>query len=205
MMAEMNMGERAEAMFGNIDIDCLIVDKVFAACQQRECFPSIEVETKCKEFGRIKFRPGFIVPHTLKVTDTDTPNFRRVRFTVRIPFQILDSNGKIEGEAFLPDIEKDIIMYIPDARDEFEFRIVVETKSEVLAPPIVTDGTVTFTVGTFVIIKVVGTVQLMVPAFGYCPEPPLCDEFSPADICEVFDNADFPEFFPPQLKCDSRI
>lgn len=204
-MAEMNINERAEAMFNGVDLDCLIVDKVFAACQQRTCFPSIEAEIKCERFGRVKFRPGFIVPNTLIVTDTDTPNFRRVRFTVRIPYLILDSKGKVDSEGFLPDIEKDIIMYIPDSRDEFEFRIVIETKSEVLTPPIVTDNVVNFTVGTFLIIKVVGTVQLMVPAFGYCPEPPLCTEFSPEDICESFDNADFPEFFPPQLQCNSGI
>lgn len=201
MMPEMNINERANEILNGVDFDCLIVDKVFASCQQRECFPEVEVEvTPGKTFGRIKFRPGFIVPNTLIVTDTDTPNFRRVRFTVRIPFQVLDNNGNIIGEGFLPDILKDIILYIPDARDEFEFRIVVETKSEVLLPPTQTGNIVTFTVGTFIIVKVVGTVQLVIPAFGYCPEPPFCTEFSPTDICEMFEYADFPEFFPPQLE-----
>ncbi|MFA5576430.1 MAG: hypothetical protein WCZ27_02020 [Tissierellaceae bacterium] len=201
-MGEMNIDEKATAMFGGVDLECLIVDKVFAACQQRKCFPSVETELKCDRFGRVKFKPGFIVANTLVVTDTDTPNFRRVRFTLKIPYQILDSRGKVASEGFLPEIEKDILTYIPDARDEFEFRIVIETKSEVLTPPIITDKVLNFTVGTFIIIKVVGTVQLLIPAFGYCPEPPDCSEFSPADICDSFDSADFPEFFPPQLKCE---
>ncbi|WP_262429933.1 hypothetical protein [Paratissierella segnis] len=185
-----------------LDRDCIIVDKVFASCQQRECFPNIEVNIEEKNFGRIRFKPGFIVPNTLKVTDIpNQPNFRRVRFTSRIPYQILDENCDKLKEDFLPDIFKDIILYIPESRDEFEFRIVIETQSVILAPPVVTGKTISFTVGVFLITKVVGTVQLLIPAYGYCPEPPFCDEFSPEDICEAFDTADFPEFFPPQLKC----
>ncbi|MDR7855988.1 hypothetical protein [Tissierella sp.] len=199
-MAEFNMSEKIMEVFPELDCDCVIVDKVFASCQQRECFPEVEVEVCDKNFDRIRFRPGFIVPNTLIVTDTDTPNFRRVRFTIKIPFQALDINGNIIEEGFLPDIFKDIILYIPDARDEFDFRIVIETSSEVLLPPVQTGDTVVFTAGVFIIIKVVGTVQLMIPTFGYCPEPPLCDEFSPQDICEDFiEYATFPRFFPCQI------
>lgn len=184
---------------GGFDRDCIIVDKVFASCQQRECFPEVEVEICDEEFGRIRFRPGFIVPNTLIVTDTDTENFRRVRFTIRIPFQVLDPDGNIIVEDFLPDIFKDIIIFIPDARDEFDFRIVVETKSEVLAPEEEIDDTIIFTAGTYIIVKVVGTVQLQIPVYGYCPTPPPCDEFSPDDICEMFDESEFPDFFPCQM------
>ncbi|MDR7870051.1 MAG: hypothetical protein RIN55_04275 [Tissierellaceae bacterium] len=183
-----------------LDIDCIIVDKVFASCQQRECFPEVEVCIDDETFGRIRFRPGFIVPNTLIVTDIEgQPDFRRVRFTVRIPFLVLDPNGNVIAEDFLPDVFKDIILYIPDARDEFDFRIVIETQSVVLAPPVQTGDTITFPVGTFIIVKVVGTVQLLIPAFGYCPEPPECTEFSPTDVCDAFEYADFPDFFPPQL------
>lgn len=198
-MEDNNINEKVMEVMHEIDCDCIIADKVFASCQQRECFPEVIADLCDKTFGRIRFRPGFIVPNTLIVTDTDTPNFRRVRFTVRIPFQVLDPNGNVIDEDFLPDIFKDIIIFIPDARDEFDFRIVIETKSEVLAPPTVTDGTVIFTVGTFIIVKVVGTVQLLIPTFGYCPEPDPCDEFSPQDICEMFDYAEFPDFFPCQM------
>ncbi|HEY8361477.1 MAG TPA: hypothetical protein VIK77_01170 [Tissierellaceae bacterium] len=196
-MAEANL---REIIRQQQDVDCVIVDKVFASCQQRECFPQVEVNIGDNAFGRIRFRPGFIVPNTLIVTDTDTPNFRRVRFTLRIPFQVLDPNGNIITEQFLPDILKDIIIYLPDARDEFEFRIVVETASEVLSTPIRNGNTLTFPVGVFIIIKVVGTVQLLIPSFGYCPPPPECTEFSPTDVCEEFEYADFPDFFPPQLE-----
>lgn len=192
-----NMELRQEIM-SYFDTDCIIADKVFASCQQRECFPEVIGDLCTEDFGRIRFRPGFIVPNTLIVSDTDDENFRRVRFTLRIPFQVLDPEGDIIDEDFLPDIDKDIITYLPDARDEFDFRIVVETKSEVLAPPIVSDGTVIFTAGVYIIVKVVGTVQLLIPVLGYCPTPEPCTEFSPEIICEDFDEREFPEFFPPQ-------
>lgn len=200
MVDKLKLDEGMEKLFTGFDYDCVIVDKVFASCQQRECFPEVEVDLKKETFGSIRFRPGFIVPNTLVVTDIEgQPDFRRARFTIRIPFNVLCPNGKIIQEGFLPDILKDIILYIPDARDEFDFKIVVETKSEILAPPIENECILTFPVGTFVIVKVVGTVQLLIPAFGYCPEPPECTDFSPADVCNSFEYSDFPEFFPPQL------
>ena len=110
-----------------------------------------------------------------------------------------NDKGVVIKEDFLPDIPKDIVLFIPDARDEFEFRIVVETKSVVLAPPIQTGDTLTFAAGVFIIVKVVGTVQLLIPTFGYCPAPDPCEEFSPSDICDEFDYRMFPDFFPCQM------
>jgi hypothetical protein len=180
---------------------CIITDKVYAHCQQRECFPEIIEKIGDCKFKSIRFKPGFIVDGTLEVDDiVNRSNFKRVRFTLRIPFEIKGKHGKtIEG--FLPDIFKDIVLFIPPARDEFDFRIVVETSSKVLGQPIQTNDTLTFAVGVFIIVKVVGRVQLLIPAFGFCPEPPECEEFSPeGDICEQFDYEPFPDFFPPQFE-----
>lgn len=198
-MKDLNLDNTVIEMLECFENDCIIVDKVFASCQQRECFPKIEVDLDGKTFESIKFKPGFIVPGTLVVTDIENrPNFRRVRFTLRIPFEVITTDGtKISG--FLPNILKDIILFIPDARDEFEFRIVVETSSLVLGQPIQTGKTLTFAVGVFIIVKVVGTVQLLIPTFGYCPEPDPCEEFSPENICDDFDYSPFPDFFPPQF------
>ncbi|MBU5292756.1 hypothetical protein KQH90_01730 [Anaerosalibacter bizertensis] len=184
----------------NTTPDCIIVDKVYAHCQQRECFPEIEVDLDGKKFETIKFKPGFIVPGTLIIDDIENrPNFRRVRFTLRIPYEIIKSGGSTI-EKFLPDIQKDVVLYIPDARDEFKFNIVVETNSQVLGTPVVTGGKLTFAVGVFIIIKVVGKVQLLIPVYDFCPEPPECEEFSPGNICDDFDYEPFPDFFPLQYE-----
>jgi hypothetical protein len=182
--------------------ECIIVDKVFDSCKQKECFPEVEVEVENCSFERVRFRPGFIIPNTLVVTEVPNEEyFRRVRFTLRIPFVVLDISGNVITEAFLPDIYKDVILYIPDARDEFDFRIVVETSSELLSEPIVQNDILYLTVGTYVIVKVVATVQLQIPAYGYCPTPPDCTEYSPEDICDEFiESPEFPDFFPLQLE-----
>ncbi|MBZ2173703.1 hypothetical protein K8M07_00370 [Schnuerera sp. xch1] len=191
-----NLGEILETL----DADCLVVDKVFASCQQRECFPHVEVDLDEKNFRQVKFKPGFIVPNTLVITDIDdTPNFRRVRFTLRIPYEITAESGKVIKK-FLPDILNDIVLYIPDARDEFEFKIVVETSSQILGQTILIDDTLTFAAGAFIIVKVVGKVQLLVPTFGYCPPPESCDEFNSEDVYDNFDYLPFPDFFPPKFQ-----
>ncbi|MBU5440200.1 hypothetical protein KQI42_19585 [Tissierella sp. MSJ-40] len=181
------------------EIDCIMVDKVYAQCQDRECFSSIEAQIS-DTFETIRFRPGFIVPGTLVVSDLpDRPHFRRVRFTLRIPYEIIMQDGTIKEEN-LPDIQEDIVMFIPDARDEFQFNIVVETSSQILGQPIITGENITFAVGIFIIIKVVGKVQLLIPTFGFCPEPPPCIEFAAENICDGFDVHPFPVFFPLQYE-----
>ncbi|NMB07448.1 MAG: hypothetical protein GX981_03540 [Tissierellia bacterium] len=198
-MTEINMDNMVAEIFRKFEKDCLIVDKVFCSCQQRKCFPKVEVDLDGNPYKSIKFKPGFIVPNTLVITDIENrANFKRVRFTLRIPYEIKTKSEKTI-ERFLPDILKDIVLFIPDARDEFEFKIVVETSSSIIGKPIRTENILSFAVGTFIIIKVVGKVQLLVPTFGYCPEPDPCEEFSPESVCDEFDYYPFPDFFPPQF------
>ena len=211
---EINPGEKIsmhkDPYFPDFKAECIIVDKVYFSCQQRECFERVLVPIPCEgdfEFVGIKFNPGKIIQETLVITPIPSrPNFSRVRFRVRITFtlKLKVKDGKkfkfIEVEGELPEIQKDIIMFIPEARDEFKFKIVIETASQLLSEPFVEDGFLVFAVGVFIIVKVVGKVQLLIPAFGFCPEPPDCEEFLPDDICIDFDTAPFPDFFPPQLE-----
>lgn len=188
----------------SFEYDCIIADKVYFSCSQRHCIPKVEkILESGKTFDTIRFKPGFIVPNTLIVTDivNAAPFSKRVQFTLRIPYEIIYTDGT-RKEFFLSDIKKDIILLIPDARDEFTFEIVVETRSEILGTPIVSGGKVTFAVGVFVIIKVVGRVQLLIPVIDFCPTPPECEEFTPEDICENFDYLPFPKFYPDQIEDD---
>ncbi|ABR48603.1 conserved hypothetical protein [Alkaliphilus metalliredigens QYMF] len=194
--------------FSDLIAECIIVDKVYAHCQQRECFEDIRVSVpQCGklELVDITFNPGEIIDQTLVITPIPhRPHFSRVRFRVLITFVLHVRDIKtgvitpIVGQ--LPEIQKDIVIFIPQARDEFAFEIVIETASQLLNQPIQDGEELVFAVGTFIIVKVVGRVQLFVPAFGFCPEPPDCEEFAPDAICDDFDQEPFPEFFPRQLQ-----
>ncbi|AKL95211.1 hypothetical protein CACET_c17630 [Clostridium aceticum] len=187
---------------------CIIADKVYAHCQQRECFEEIVArlpEGGPFEFVDIFFHPGEIIDGTLMITPIkNRPNFSRVRFKVSICYTLRVKNTEtgmvICIPGVLPPIQKDIVLYLPEARDEFVFKIVIETASQLLAEPMQEKECLTFAVGVFIIIKVVGKVQLLIPEFGFCPEPPECEEFAPDDICEVFEMEPFPQFFPRQLE-----
>ena len=190
---------------------CIIVDKVYFQCQQRECIEDVKVRVPhgCIpkfEFLDVIFNPGEIIRGTLVITDIQNrPNFRRVRFKVKVTFTVRIKNtatGAIENvSGELPPIQKDIVLYIPEARDEFSFKIIVETLSKSLTKPVFDDGVLIFTIGVFMITKVVGKVQLLIPEYGFCPVPPECEDFQPDEICDEFKMTEFPDFFPAQLKC----
>ena len=203
------MSLQKDPYFPDFKAECIIADKVYFSCQQRECFEEVFVPISRKgeyEFVDITFNPGVIIKETLVITPIpDRPNFSRIRFRVRITFTLrvrekCDKRNIICIVGELPEIQKDIIMFIPEARDEFKFKIVVETAAQLLTEPIQDKEFFAFAVGVFIIVKVVGRVQLLIPAFGFCPEPPDCEEFLPDEICIDFDTAPFPVFFPPQLE-----
>jgi YVTN family beta-propeller protein len=192
---------------------CIIVEKVYASCQQRECFPAFTVTLPTGgvppfTFISMTFATGMIVPGSVVITPIlARPNFSRVQFTLQIPYTLTlrDSTGTIfTVTGNLPDINKDIVMYFPPTRPEFDFNLRVETRTEVLTSPLFTITTLQLAIGSFVITKVTGLVQLLVPAFGFCPEPPFCEEFPeiPENPCLTFFDltlTPFPsDFFPPQ-------
>ncbi len=187
---------------------CILVDKVYFQCQQRECVENVKVRlphdcTSKFEFIDIIFNPGEIIKGTLTVTDIlNRPNFKRARFKVKVSFTVRIRNtrtGAVESICGdLQPIQKDVVLYIPESRDEFTFKIVVETLSKSLSDPIFDDGVLIFTIGVFIITKVVGKVQLLIPEYGFCPPPNECEDFQPDEICNDFECEDFPDFFPPQ-------
>lgn len=190
---------------------CVIVEKVFFSCQQRECFPNLVVELPIGggpfTFESITFNNGVILPDSIIITPIPgRPNFARAQFTIQICYTVTVRNAigtLITIPGCLPDIFKDIVIYYPPTRPEFDFNLRVETRSELLVPAIISGDELLITVGSFVISKLTGLVQLAINAFGYCPEPPFCEEFPTEEPCIDFLNPNltpFPtDFFPPQL------
>ena len=198
-------------------LECIIVEKVYASCEQRECFPSFTVILPAGvppfTLTSMTFKNGIIVQSSIIITSIPSrPNFSRVQFTIQIPY-ILTLKDSI-GQSFpltgnLPNINKDIIMYFPQTKSEFELNLRVETRTEIIASPIFTETTVEVAIGSFVVTKVTGLVQLLIPSFGYCPEPCECEEYQPLNPCTDFFDPNvtpFPiDFFPPQMdtaSCD---
>jgi hypothetical protein len=69
----------------------------------------------------------------------------------------------------------------------------------VLNTPLFTANTIELAIGSFLISRITGLVQLQIPEYGLCSEPPACEEFIPENPCDDFEEAPFPEdFFPPQ-------
>ena len=184
--------------------ECILTDKVFDACFQRECEPSKVVDLPCKSAlsdVNVVYGAGFIVDGTLDITPL-RENFARVRFVFRVPFTVTTYDKEKKQPVTISDyveFPKDIEVFLPQAPSEFSFRIVIETRSETLSKQIV-GYQVIQAIGGFVILKVVGFVQLLVQSFGYCPPPRECTEFSPEDVCDAFEREPLPNFFPIQLE-----
>ncbi|MCT4595033.1 MAG: hypothetical protein N4A57_12300 [Anaeromicrobium sp.] len=187
----------------------VLLDKVYSFCQLRDCFPKFKIDihdfSRKTEFVNIIFQEGYIERGTLEINSVGKkrPNFSRIKFTLKIPFTLslrnLTTKELISMNGILPELQKDIIMYIPEARNEFDFRVVAETRTEILSSPEIINNQIEIPIGIFSIIRVVGRVQLLVPAYKVTPEPPDAETYEDMEgaICEAFDSRNFPkDFFP---------
>jgi len=189
--------------------ECIITDKIFFQCFQRECIADFEVALPDVggpyTFVDITFQEGFIVPGTLTITPIDPmdPTLNRITFTLRIPFVVRVRNAAgetISIDSFV-DFFKDSAVRIPENPfDEFSFDIVLETRSEALRTVIMGNKLI-LTIGSLIIIKVVGRVELIVLSLGFCV-PDKCEEFIPQDECEEFLDLPFTQIFPDQLELE---
>ncbi|MDD4346192.1 MAG: hypothetical protein PHZ11_04725 [Desulfitobacteriaceae bacterium] len=177
-----------------INKQCIIVEKVFASCQQRKCIPAFTVALPIGippfTFISITFRNGVIVQPTIIITPIPSrPNLFRVQFTIQIPYTLSfkDSVGQtFTLTGILSDISNDIVMYFPPLSPEFDINLRVETRTEIIAGPFYLSTTAQLSIGSFIVTKVTGLVQLLIPSFGYCPEPRECEESQPQKQCVDF-------------------
>ena len=187
---------------------CVIVEKVYDSCLERICFEDFSIPLPIGgvspfTFVSMTFLNGIIVAGSIVTTPIPSTLTARVQFTIQIPFTLTlrDSTGALSTiTGTLPDIKKDIVLFFPPTPSEFDFNLRVETRTEVLSLPTFTATAIKLSIGTFIISKVTGCVQLQIPEFGFCPVPPPCEEFNPGNPCEDFETADVPDFFPPQKK-----
>ena len=186
--------------------ECIIVEKVFDSCFYRECesAKAVNLPSGSGTFidPTIVYGPGFIIDGSLNITSL-RKNFARVRFGFRVPFTltVFDSGVLPPKSVTINDFvefTKDIEVFMPEAPSEFSYKVKIETRSETLRSEIVGDKLI-LAMGVFVVIKVVGDVQVLVQAFGYCPTPREAVIIAPEDIYKEFDKKPLPNFFPPEI------
>ncbi len=149
------------------------------------------------------------------------PNFKKLIINYVISFyaDYIDCNGvnksefyeinrtDVIGKFYCPDsIAQISANYIPDEppHDLDAHIIKLEMVAEALDGEIVeTEEDLFFldiTLGYFLVVKCELIVQLLVPAYGYCPVPkePCCDEEPEEHPCVRFWNSPIPKFYPDQ-------
>jgi hypothetical protein len=160
-----------------------------------------------------------------------TVNFT-VSFKVDVVVEVPDGSGgtKLETKTLDYNVAQTVTiskLYCPCAvaqismsstngnSDDTEEIIKIEVISECLQTDVTTidcdddqndEICLCITLGLFIIIKCELKVQLLIPAYGYCPVPDECPG-STEDPCEAFMQYEVPDFYPPQkmdnLFCDN--
>jgi len=124
-----------------------------------------------------------------------------VQFTLRIPFNVITIDQSVI-KGYLPDIHKNVMLFMPDGRDELNFKIIVETTSKLLGNIIQLNDTLAFSVGVFSIIKVIASIQLVIPGYELSSEISLFQNLNNKPNHDIFYLKDFPNFFPLQNSLD---
>ena len=168
------------------EIDCIQVKKVYKECahsQVEEVIIEFDVETNADE---LTARCGFVrvleesctvikeglvkVKATLEAICTLNGVEESEEFTVEKLFR-LDRAGE-KGLDVQCQIFPECLLCFVSGEEEEEEEIIV---------------LVTACVGILILVKLVAPVQLLVPTFGFCPEPPECEQVL----------AECPDFNPP--------
>lgn len=146
------------------------------------------------------------------------PNFKKIILNYVISFysDYIDESGATQSE-FYEVHRTDIIgkFYCPDSiaqitssSDEdcncvedniIKLEMVAEALDGQILEDEAGDQVLDITLGYFIVVKCQLLVQLLVPAYDYCPVPKeACEEEPEEDPCERFERAPIPKFYPDQ-------
>jgi len=212
-----------------IEVDCLIVKKVYDACSKRDCleralfcvdFPSgdaSDFKFVRAEFGKAEVEKWDDYPFFREINE----NYALMRFIAAIPVFVVVKR-KCDGEEFRLKAKLcvkgqcqsdnkirfpvEVVVYAPaEFLRQGRFEPYVESYAEVgFANIIESKNEIQLSIGVFLIVKVISEVQLKIPTYGFCEIPPECEEQAGiVDFCDEFMNEEitpFPDFFPPQQR-----
>lgn len=185
---------------------CIQTNKVYDACLQQQSFPDTVVTlptlSGTAPYTFISLRNSTTqgsINNLIVTRLSDRPNFARVQGDVLIPLQInySDSTGTEYITTGSVSVHKDIILYTPDD-SIIPYRIDAVVGAISVIGSITCTGeacTLTADICISVITKVIATVELLIPSFGFCEFPP-CEEYA-AEACDDFFSL---PLFPPQME-----
>ena len=130
--------------------------------------------------------------HILKIGETKCEKFEIHRTEVISKLYCPDSIAQISA-SFVPtgkskDLDSEIV----------KLELVAECLDGTIYTDDCKDSFLDITLGFHLIVKCELIVQLLIPAYGYCPVPTQCEEDPDEDPCDRFDREPVPKFFPDQ-------
>jgi hypothetical protein len=212
------------------ELVCIQVPKVFDQVALRECITrSIPLKHHNDDSSNISFEgaTNFNIVEVKVISKTDSltrPGFKKIKLFVKIKYDILLSEGERSfikedevtfnltvNEIYCPNCVSQVgIIQSPDnfwdksphkTIDVDGTFIKVEALIDAFNDAINNHGVLTLDIGGFFVVKCECVVQLLIPAYGYCPVPP--EQRDPGTLtCTTFNDrtrTPFPsKFFPDQ-------
>ena len=153
-----------------------------------------------------------------KIPLKKNPSYKKVIVCFRISFyaDYIDCNGETKCE-FYEINRTEVIskLYCPDSLAQISVSTMSgeaeDLDSEIIKLELVAecldgdlckddygDSVLDITLGFHLIVKCELVVQLLIPAYGYCPVPRECEDEIEVDACDKFNRSPVPKFFPDQ-------
>lgn len=141
--------------------------------------------------------------------------FKKVtlKYTISFYADYIDCDGKTKSE-FYEINRTDVIgkFYCPDSIAQISANSDLEEDTNIIRLEMVAealhgeilkdkngDDVLDITLGYYIVVKCELLVQLLIPAYDYCPVPRVvCEDEPEEDPCEIFDKAPIPKFYPDQ-------
>lgn len=211
------------------ELVCVEVPKVFDQCLIKRCLVYCEGPdtdtTDCELRSDPLTNPKRYISsrdfkitllHVDKIPLKKDPCFKKIVLNYRISFyaDYIDCEGRTKSE-FYEIHRTDVIgkFYCPESISQATTTlddepcdnnlIKLEMVADALNGEILKDEhcneVLDITLGYYIVVKCELVVQLLIPAYDYCPVPKVpCMDEPEEDPCEIFERAPIPKFYPDQ-------
>ncbi|MDD4797191.1 MAG: hypothetical protein PHO66_05440 [Eubacteriales bacterium] len=177
---------------------CVQVKRVYDACLEQTQTDRIVTVTNITPSNPVPVAPLTLVScrstsvtgevHDLMIDRLpDRPQFARVRCCIRIPIEVVFTDGtnrEYVGQAYII-VKKDVVLCVPDnSLVPFDLQTIVNAIC--VTGYHVRNWEFNISVCISIILKIVADVDILLPSYGFCPIPP-CESFAES-VCDEFFN-----------------